>query len=84
MVAGCESQTLTSNQGSFTSPAYPLQYPSYTYCVWNITVLNSYIVELTFHDFAIGRKDNYDCSGAYVRVYDGDSVDAYDSPVIAT
>jgi len=84
MVAECELQTLTSNQGSFTSPDYPLQYPRYAYCVWNITVLNSYIVELTFHDFAIGRKDNYDCSGAYVRVYDGDSVDAYDSPVLAT
>ena len=84
MVAGCESQTLTSNQGSFTSPAYPLQYPRYTFCVWKITVPNNYTAELTFHDFAIGRKDNYDCSGAYVRVYDGDRMDAYDSPVIAT
>ena len=84
MVAGCDLKTLTSIQGSFTSPAYPLQYPRYTYCVWSITVPNNYIVELTFDDFAIGRKDNYDCSGAYVRVYDGDSVDAYDSPVLAT
>ena len=52
--------------------------------MWSITVPNNYIVELTFDDFAIGRKENYDCSGAYVRVYDGDSVDAYDSPVLAT
>ena len=38
---------------------------------------DNYMVELTFNDFAIGRKENYDCLGAYVRLYNGDNVDAY-------
>ena len=74
--AECDSQTLTASEGSFTSPAYPLQYPRHTHCVWTITVANNYIVELTFSHFAVGRKDSYDCSGASVRLYDGDSMDA--------
>lgn len=82
VITECKSQTLTANEGSFTSPGYPLAYPRYTYCVWTITVANNHIVDLTFDNFAIGRNENYDCSGAYVRLYDGDSVDP--STVIET
>ena len=67
---------MTDKVGSFTSPNYPLQYAQYTYCVWTITVPLDHIVRLTFDQFAIGRANNFDCAGAYVRLYDGASVDS--------
>ncbi|XP_070174715.1 scavenger receptor cysteine-rich domain-containing protein DMBT1-like [Littorina saxatilis] len=77
----CASKKMTSRAGVFASPGYPVQHAVYTNCVWTITVPSG-IVQLTFKEFAVGQKNTYDCSGAYVRIYDGDGVDA--STVIET
>ena len=83
---------------ALVEPFSPPSLPTRTLTTWTVSTSSPWklattssltsrhcrIVELTFHDFAIGRKDNYDCSGAYVRVYDGDSVDVDHSPVLAT
>ena len=72
----CPTQMMTSSEGSFHSPAFPQQYPRYTYCVWTITVQQGYMVQLSFTDFGVGQWSNYICYGAYLRLYDGNSVDA--------
>lgn len=36
-VAAC-GETLQDSAGNFSSPGYPNGYPSYTHCVWRISV----------------------------------------------
>ena len=67
---------MTQNSGTFSSPGFPLQFPRIAYCMWTITVQQGGHVKLTFKDFFVGRKNNYDCDWAYVRVYDGEKPDA--------
>ncbi|XP_025078060.1 uncharacterized protein LOC112554482 isoform X2 [Pomacea canaliculata] len=72
----CDKGLMTDSEGSFTSPGFPIGYPSNTYCVWTIKVDdNKATIDLTFDDFSVGSQGTQ-CQYAFVRVYDGAAVDA--------
>ncbi|PVD36008.1 hypothetical protein C0Q70_02978 [Pomacea canaliculata] len=72
----CSSGLMKDSDGSFTSPGFPLGYPSNTYCVWTINLDQKDLqIELTFDDFSVGSQGTQ-CQYAFVRVYDADTVDA--------
>ncbi|PVD36016.1 hypothetical protein C0Q70_02986 [Pomacea canaliculata] len=71
----CDKGLMTDSEGSFTSPGFPLGYPSNTYCVWTISVNKAAVIDLTFDDFSVGALGG-PCQYAFVRVYDGPMVDA--------
>ncbi|PVD36011.1 hypothetical protein C0Q70_02981 [Pomacea canaliculata] len=78
----CSSGLMKDIDGSFTSPGFPIGYPSNTYCVWTINLdQTKQQVELTFNDFSVGTQGTQ-CQYAFVRVYDAATVDA--SKVMAT
>lgn len=56
----------SNSSGTFTSPNYPNNYPSYLDCVWDITVPVGRIVQLSFVSDSI-TEPQYDV----VTVYDG-------------
>ena len=51
----CSSgEVLTGSRGSFSSPNFPNNFPTYIRCTWNITVPSGYIIKLSFHNFTLG------------------------------
>ncbi|KAI8513502.1 hypothetical protein Bbelb_101410 [Branchiostoma belcheri] len=60
---------LTGDNGTFTSPNYPNNYPNYKDCRYEISVTPPKVVRLTFTDFNI--EDPYDV----LLVYDGNTTD---------
>ena len=53
----CSSkQVLTGSRGSFSSPNFPNNFPSYIECTWHITVPRGYIIKLSFRNFKLGHR----------------------------
>lgn len=61
------NHTLTSSNGTFTSPNYPQKYPDGQHCSWRITVPTGYQVSLTFTHFSLQNGTDADS----VQVFDG-------------
>lgn len=71
----CDKGLMTDREGNFTSPGFPLGYPSNTYCVWTIRVDDDEaVIDLSFTDFSVGSQGPQ-CQNAFVRVYDGAVMD---------
>lgn len=54
-------------KGNITSPNYPQNYPSNTYCQWLLYTEPSHSILLKFTDFELEN----DCSSDSVQIYDG-------------
>nr|XP_039260515.1 CUB and sushi domain-containing protein 2-like isoform X1 [Styela clava] len=52
----CGKSIFTSTTGWFTSPLYPLNYPSNQFCEWKIEVNPGHIIEINFADFQIDDR----------------------------
>ena len=53
VVACTSSQYLNGFSGFFSTPNFPLNYPQYSKCTWNITVPSGYIIKLSFLSFRL-------------------------------
>ncbi|XP_066471322.1 adhesion G-protein coupled receptor G6 isoform X1 [Tiliqua scincoides] len=71
-VLGCsECRVVLSNPtGIFTSPCFPLDYPSSQACKWTIRAPSGFIIQITFVDFEIEEAPN--CMYDFVRLNTGD------------
>lgn len=66
---------LNGSSGTFFTPDYPNPYPSYTKCIWVISVPAGKIVKLKFEDFDLDAVP-YGCIASkreknYVQILDG-------------
>ena len=53
----CSSgEVLTGSSGSFSSPNFPNNFPSYIRCTWNITVPSGYTIKISFRNFKLGHR----------------------------
>ena len=59
-VACTTGEILTRSNGSFSSPNFPDNYPSYSRCTWNITVPSGYIIKVSFLYFHLDPYQNHD------------------------
>ncbi|KAM9066942.1 scavenger receptor cysteine-rich domain-containing protein DMBT1 isoform 6-T6 [Sarcophilus harrisii] len=57
---------LSQLSGNISSPNYPGNYPNNANCVWNIQVLNNYLVTIVFEEVQLEGGCN-----DYIQVYDG-------------
>nr|VZI14713.1 unnamed protein product [Spirometra erinaceieuropaei] len=62
---------LKGEQGDFTSPGYPSQYPPEFKCVWKIEVPVEFSVVLTFDSFDLEWQ--WRCERDYIEIFDGPS-----------
>ncbi|CAH1233165.1 LRP12 [Branchiostoma lanceolatum] len=69
-VTPCLTERLTGDNGTFTSPNYPNNYPDDQNCRYEISVSPPKVVRLTFTDFDV--EQGYD----FVHVYVGNTTDA--------
>uniref|UniRef100_F7D8H4 Cubilin n=1 Tax=Ornithorhynchus anatinus TaxID=9258 RepID=F7D8H4_ORNAN len=67
-LTGCGGN-LTTSQGSFTSPNYPMPYYHQSECSWKLQASRGSPFELQFVDFHLQEHPN--CSSDYLAVYDG-------------
>ncbi|KAI8513496.1 hypothetical protein Bbelb_101350 [Branchiostoma belcheri] len=67
--AGACDERLTGDNGTFTSPSYPNNYPNDKDCRYEISVTPTKVVRLTFTDFSL--EPGYD----FLWVYDGNTTD---------
>ncbi|XP_043569093.1 deleted in malignant brain tumors 1 protein-like [Chiloscyllium plagiosum] len=70
---------LDDDNGSFTSPNYPLHYPNNAKCIWYISVDNDERIRLNFVKIQLEVSPR--CSNDYVTIYDGPSIH---SPALST
>ncbi|KAM9302066.1 astacin-like metalloendopeptidase [Gastrophryne carolinensis] len=61
--------TLTSLNGTLTSPGYPFKYLPFTDCTWSILASAGYRVQLSFTSFALESSRN--CIYDYLSISDG-------------
>ncbi|KAL6119000.1 st14 [Pungitius sinensis] len=59
--------TLSGDQGSFSSPFFPSNYPPQTKCVWNIKAPKEKFLKVHFKKFFLGNSSSQ-CSNDYVEV----------------
>nr|XP_023655191.1 tolloid-like protein 1 [Paramormyrops kingsleyae] len=62
-------QTLQDSTGNFTSPGYPNGYPSYTHCVWRVSVTPGEKIVLNFTTMDLYKSSL--CWYDYIEVRDG-------------
>ncbi|XP_063777593.1 cubilin [Pseudophryne corroboree] len=67
LIEGCGG-TLTSPEGTITSPGYPSMYPHGTRCTWYISVQPGNLIRLTFTAFNLEQA--YVCQFDYLEIYD--------------
>ncbi|XP_073483588.1 scavenger receptor cysteine-rich domain-containing protein DMBT1 [Aquarana catesbeiana] len=60
---------ITQFYGVITSPNFPNNYSSNSFCIWEIETARGYRVELTFTHFQLETSNN--CVYDWVKVYDG-------------
>ncbi|XP_022068557.2 suppressor of tumorigenicity 14 protein homolog [Acanthochromis polyacanthus] len=58
---------LTADEGSFSSPFFPSNYPPRTSCVWTIEASKDKFVKVQFNKFSMGNQSSQ-CSNDYVDV----------------
>ncbi|XP_008287075.1 suppressor of tumorigenicity 14 protein homolog [Stegastes partitus] len=58
---------LTADEGSFSSPFFPSNYPPRTSCVWNIEASKDKFVKVQFNKFSLGNQSSQ-CPNDYVDV----------------
>ncbi|KAH0506607.1 Deleted in malignant brain tumors 1 protein [Microtus ochrogaster] len=63
---------ISSLSGSFSSPWYPMNYPTDTECIWEIHVAEKFNIELTIPSLKL--EDIYGCPYDFVEVFDGKHV----------
>jgi hypothetical protein len=66
----------TSILQNFSSPNYPADYPTYSYCIWVLTAPIGKLVKLTFSAFSIyapTASNSRRCPYAYVKVTEQDT-----------
>nr|XP_039258769.1 adhesion G-protein coupled receptor G6-like [Styela clava] len=63
----CGEINLKETSGWITSPRYPNKYVQNTFCEWIINAKPDHVVEIKFHDFELGNKNNLD---DYVLIYE--------------
>ncbi|XP_043568146.1 deleted in malignant brain tumors 1 protein-like isoform X2 [Chiloscyllium plagiosum] len=79
MPAGVEcGGLLMAENGSFSSPSYPLQYENNVECIWLIHVHNNQRIRLDFSEIRL--EDSSGCKTDYIMIFDGPSKS---SPLIA-
>nr|VZI50314.1 unnamed protein product [Spirometra erinaceieuropaei] len=62
---------MKADEGTFTSPGYPSNYPPSKICTWWIKVTSGFAVVLTFE--SIELEDQPDCPYDYIEIFDGSS-----------
>uniref|UniRef100_H3ANE1 Tolloid like 1 n=1 Tax=Latimeria chalumnae TaxID=7897 RepID=H3ANE1_LATCH len=62
-------ETLQDSTGNFSSPGFPNGYPSYTHCIWRISVTPGEKIVLNFTTMDLYKSDN--CWYDYIDVRDG-------------
>ncbi|XP_068111154.1 embryonic protein UVS.2-like isoform X2 [Hyperolius riggenbachi] len=70
----------TQNNGTVTSPNYPVFYSRNLNCFYRIIAPQGYKITLTFDDFFLTIVPNCD-SGSYLKIYDGSDTSA---PLLTT
>ncbi|XP_041098308.1 membrane frizzled-related protein isoform X3 [Polyodon spathula] len=60
--------SLTEDEGTLLSPNHPKPYPHQQLCLWQISVSQGHVVELTFHNFSLETQDI--CEYDFVEVHD--------------
>ncbi|KAL7058404.1 hypothetical protein AAHC03_017265 [Spirometra sp. Aus1] len=63
---------LKANEGTFTSPGYPNNYPPNSKCTWLIEVPLGFSVILSFDSFKVEKT--FFCTFDHIEIYDGPSV----------
>ncbi|XP_069815839.1 cubilin [Dendropsophus ebraccatus] len=64
---GC-GRTLTTPEGTITSPGYPNVYPHGVSCMWVISVQPGHLIRLTFSAFNL--EHSHSCQYDYLDIYD--------------
>ncbi|MGH0190245.1 UNVERIFIED_CONTAM: hypothetical protein FKN15_043345 [Acipenser sinensis] len=60
--------SLTEDEGTLLSPNHPKPYPHQQLCLWQISVSQGHVIELTFHNFSLETQDV--CDYDFVEVHD--------------
>ena len=82
LAAACTSREyLNGFSGFFSTPNFPISFPQYSRCTWNITVPSGYIIKLSFVCFRLEPNQYspcyYDAPGARVTATNVASDDGY-------
>ncbi|XP_077347020.1 cubilin isoform X1 [Lithobates pipiens] len=64
---GCGG-TLTTLEGTISSPSHPAEYPHGVRCIWLISVPPGNLIQLTFTTFNL--EQTFACHGDYLEIYD--------------
>ena len=64
---GCPRDQNGSHSGNFSSPYYPINYPTKKRCTWGITVPGDYRILVVFDEFETQRDSDV------LKIYDGES-----------
>ncbi|XP_033851612.3 membrane frizzled-related protein isoform X1 [Acipenser ruthenus] len=60
--------SLTEDEGTLLSPNHPKPYPHQQLCLWQISVSQGHVIQLTFHNFSLETQDI--CDYDFVEVHD--------------